>query len=81
MSKEKKQELKEYHKQRYHGMPEEKKEELKEYLKQKYREAKKSKNNDLWLNIVSSVKYYDLKDFLKVRFVKKGYMEMIEYYV
>ena len=50
-------------------MPEEKKQELKEYLEQKYQESKKSKNNDLWLNIWSSVKYYDLKDFLKVRLV------------
>ena len=62
-------------------MPEEKKQELKEYLEQKYQEAKKSKNNDLGLNIWSSVKYYGLKDFLKVRLVKKGYMKMIEYYV
>ena len=62
-------------------MPEEKKQELKEYHKQRYQETKKSKNNDLWLNIASSVKYCNLKDFLKVRFVKEGYMEMIEYCV
>ena len=69
MSEEKKQELKEYHKQRYHNMSEEKKQELKEYHKQRYRETKKSKNNDLWLNIASSVKYCNLKDILKNRFV------------
>ena len=38
-------------------------------------------NLNNYLNIASSIKYYDLKDFLKVRFVKKGYMEMIEYCV
>ena len=43
-------------------MSEEKKPELKEYHKQRHQEAKKSKNDDLWLNIESSVKYYDLKD-------------------
>ena len=52
-------------------MSEEKKQELKEYHKQRYQKTKKSENNDLWLNIASSVKYCDLKDFLKVRFVKK----------
>ena len=41
MSEEKKQELKEYHKQRYHNMSEEKKQELKEYHKQRYQETKK----------------------------------------
>ena len=46
-------------------MSEEKKQELKEYHKQRYRETKKSKTNDLRLNIESSVKYCDLKDFLK----------------
>ena len=69
MSEEKKQKLKEYHKQRCRNMSEEKKQELKEYHKQRYRETKESKNNDLWLNIASSVKYCDLKDFLKVQFV------------
>ena len=62
MSEEKKPELKEYHKQRYHNMSEEKKQELKEYHKQRHQEAKKSKTDDLLLNIESSVKYYDLKD-------------------
>ena len=81
LSEEDKEKKREYGRNRYRNMSEEKKQELKEYHKQRYRETKKSKNNDLWLNIVSSVKYYDLKDFLKVRFVKKGYMEMIEYYV
>ena len=40
MSEEKKQELKEYHKQRYRNMSEEKKQELKEYHKQRFRDTK-----------------------------------------
>ena len=46
MPAEKKQELKEYYKQRYHNMSEEKKQELKEYHKQRYQKQKSLKNND-----------------------------------
>ena len=34
-----------------------------------------------YLNIASSKKQSDLRDFLKARFVKKGCMEMIKYCV
>ena len=34
-----------------------------------------------YLNIASNKKQSHPKDFLRARFVKKGYMEMIEYYV
>ena len=49
MSEEKKQELKEYGRNRCHNMSEEKKQELKKYQKQKYREAKESKNKIVYV--------------------------------
>ena len=61
MPEEKKQELKEYYKQRYHNMSEEKKQELKEYHKQRYQKQKSLKNNDLWLLCICLFKYYKYK--------------------
>ena len=52
----------EYGKNRYHNTSEEKKQELREYLKRKYWEAKESLFKYC---VYSSVKYSDLRDFLK----------------